>query len=160
MPVSSTRHVSGNGRQPGTRAIRQAIEASADVQEHSIAQVIGEAVALHLGRLLAQVLPQVMPPGTGCLFCALRSKQAARDWQEACQDAAEAGEDQPAPPAEPPVAAALTWVTVTQLAPGPDGPIPVPSTVPVCFAHLRLPDAPPRQVGLVDPSGRAIIARG
>jgi hypothetical protein len=148
----------GNGsRPPGTQAIRRAIGESQNAAELGIAQVIGETVALHLARLLPQLLQKVQG-GTGCLFCTFAAKQVQRDYQIACMNAAQAAEEPPGPPPEPQIAQALTWVTITSLAQSPAGPVPVASVVPACFNHVHLPAEPPRQVGLVAADGRPIIA--
>ena len=139
---------SGNGVAPSK--INRALAGHAAAQESALAQVIGETAALRLAEMLGELLPG-MPWNPGCLFCVLAAKQAARDYQAACMNAAQAGEPQPEPPAEPQIAQAVTWVPVTQLTQTPAGPVPGTSAVPACWAHVQLPQAPPRQVGLVAP---------
>jgi hypothetical protein len=158
MQPATTREVTlaaGNGsKPPGTRAIRNAVDQS---REFGIAKVIGESVALHLAQLLPPLLARASQ-ATGCLFCTFAAKQAQRDYQIAVMNAAQAAEEPPPPPAEPQIATALTWVTITSLAQTPAGPVPVASVVPACFNHVQLPQEPPRQVGLVAADGRPIIA--
>ena len=147
--------MSGNGVAPSK--IRRALDDHAAQQESALARVIGETVASRLAEMFGQVLPG-MPWNPGCLFCVLAAKQVARDWQVACMNAAQAGEPQPDPPPEPQVAQAMTWVPVTQLTQTPAGPVPGTAAVPACWEHVQLPQAPPRQTGLVAPDGRPIVA--
>ena len=157
--MSNTRHT--NGVAPSR--INRALAEHAAQQESALARVIGETVALRL----AELLPQ-QPWNPGCLFCTYLAKAtvaqhaaATAAWQVAQQNAQQAAEPFDVPPpelAEPSIAQAVTWVPVTQLADGPAGPVPVTVTVPACWAHVQLPQAPPRQTGLVMPDGRPIIA--
>lgn len=128
----------------------------------ALAKVIGESVALHLANILGQILPQMRPQGTACLFCALAAKQALAAYTVACENAQAAAEDIPRPP-EPPIQQAFTWSPV---AAAPDVP---PVAAPVCFDHLPVGPtdvteqapaerkAPFRPVGLVTPDGRQIL---
>jgi hypothetical protein len=147
----------GNGVAPGK--ISRALDRHAAAQEGTLAEVIGETVALRLGEVLAQVLPG-MPWNPGCLFCVLAAKAAARDYEIACMNAAQAGEPPPAPPPEPQIEQAVTWVHVVEMVPGPDGqPHAVSGVVPAGWRHVQVPQAPPRQTGLVTPDGRPVLAR-
>lgn len=131
---------------------------SPEVAGHGLAQVIGQAVALHLGELLGQLLP-AMPWQPDCFFCLLGAKKTVRDYQVLLANAQAAGEGVPDPPAAPSVNRAVTQVVVTQLAQTPGGMVPSSGSVWACWDHLELPAEPPRQSGLVDAAGRAIITR-
>ena len=147
--------------------IRRALDDHAAQQESALARVIGETVASRLADMFGQVLPG-MPWNPGCLFCTYLAKAAVAQhaaalqaWQVAQQNAQQAAEPFDVPPpelAEPSIAQSITEVPVTQLADGPAGPVPVTVTVPACWAHVQLPQAPPRQTGLVMPDGRPIVA--
>lgn len=119
--------------------------------EDSLAKVIGEAVALHLGQLLGQILPQLAPQQTACLPCAVLAKQAQAAHAVAVVNAQAAAEPVPDPP-QVPIQAAFTLMPM-QAAPG----VP-PVACPVCFDHLQAGPAA-RQVGLVLPDGTPIVAR-
>lgn len=134
------------------------VPVSPDVAEHSLAQVIGQAVALHLGELLGQLLP-AMPWQPDCFFCLLGAKKTVRDYQVLLANAQAAGEGVPDPPAAPSVNRAVTQVVVTQLMPTPGGMVPSSGSVWACWDHLELPQEPPRQSGLVDVAGRPIATR-
>jgi hypothetical protein len=54
---------------------------SPDVEEHSLAQVIGEAVALHLAPLIARM----RPARPGCITCAAKVKVAERNAKAAAE---------------------------------------------------------------------------
>jgi hypothetical protein len=157
--LSNTRHTGNGAKLPGTREIRQAVAASAEVQEHTLAHVIGETVALHLARLLGELLPQVQGRGE-CFFCVLAAKQLVQAHQVAVVNAQAAGEEPPAMPEPPGVARGITLVMVSQVVQAPGGPVPQSGSVWACWDHVQLPSAPPRQVGLVGPDGSPIIARG
>ena len=131
---------------------------SPDVEQHGLAQVIGQSVALHLGELLGQLLPQ-MPWQPECFFCLVAAKQLVKDYQVLVANAQAAGEDNPPPPAPPGVNRASTYVVVTQLVQTPAGMVPSSGSVPACWDHLELPSEPPRQSGLADPGGRPIATR-
>lgn len=120
--------------------------------EDGLAKVIGESVALHLAQLLAQILPQLAPQATACLFCAVDAKRAQAAHAVAVENAKKATEPEPeAPPLN--IQQAFTSAPVA-LAPGQP-----PVSCPVCFDHLQAgPQA--RQVGLVLPDGRPIVAQG
>jgi hypothetical protein len=127
-----------------------AVPPSPDVEEHSLAQVIGEAVALHVSRVLAPVLGgvaqlQTMP---ACVICVQERKQAERAWLTAVANAQRAAEPEPGAPEPPVVLPAVTWVPLGQ--PG--------AVLPVCYGHF--PDGPQvRATGLVNAAGAPIIAR-
>ena len=157
--MDSTRHAGNGAKLPGTREIRRAVGEAITSQDHSLAQVIGETVALHLARLLGQLLPQVAGRGE-CFFCILAAKAQVQAHQVAVANALAAGEEAPGMPEPPPVARGITLVLVTQAIQGPAGPIPQSGTVWACWDHVQLPAAPPRQVGLVDAAGNAILTRG
>jgi hypothetical protein len=146
-----------NGHPP-TRAERRRVEnntpmpSGVGAAQEGLANVIGQAVAVHLANVLGQILPQMRPQGTACLFCALEAKQALAAYQVACENAQKAAEDIPPPP-QPPIQQAFTW---SPIAAGPNVP---PVAVPVCFDHLQA-GPPQRAVGLVLPDGRPIVAQG
>lgn len=148
----------GNGHAPAPRAERRRIENNTPTAsglgagQDALAKVIGESVALHLANILGQILPQMRPQGTACLFCALAAKQELAAYQVACENAQKAAEDIPEPP-QPPIQQAFTWAPV---AAAPNMP-PVPG--PVCFDHLQT-GPQQRPVGLVLPDGRPVVARG
>lgn len=136
----------------------QDVPPSQDVMEHTLADVIGQTVALHLGQMLSQLLP-AMPWQPECFFCLIGAKQLVRDMQVKCANAVAAGEDQPELPPPPQVARAVTQVVVTQLVQTPGGMAPSSGSVWACWEHIELPQEPPRQTGLVGPDGRPVIAR-
>jgi len=75
----------------------QDVPPSPDVQEHSLAQVIGEAVGLHLAKLLGPVLAHMAEQQhrPGCIVCAARAKRAERAHKIAIANANAAAEDGP-----------------------------------------------------------------
>lgn len=121
----------------------------------SLAELIGHATALHLAPLLAQA---VAAGRDACFFCVLDAKRLIHDHHIACMNAAQANEPTPALPPPPQVAQSVTQVIVSQLVPGPAGTMTVTATVPACWEHVQLPQAPPRQTGLVTADGRPVIA--
>ena len=170
---------SGNGLD---RAARRRIERNTPAAsglghaEDSLAKVIGESVALHLGQLLGQVLPQVAVQ-PACVVCAMVRKQAELAWRAqveavvagyraAVENAKAAAEEQPpepelpAQPALPDVQQSCTWVPIVLR------PDLVPQPLPVCYDHMpataEQAGLPPqqRETGLVFPDGRPIVARG
>ena len=144
--------------------------------EATLADVIGQAVALHLAQLLPQMLAG-QPWQPACVVCAMVRKQAELAWRAqveaivaeyrvAVENAKAAAEEQPpepelpAQPALPDVQQSSTWVPILlrpDLAPQP---------LPVCYDHLpataEQAGLPPqqRETGLVFPDGRPIVARG
>jgi hypothetical protein len=155
--VSNTRHAKDA---PASKPPLAALPPppSPDVAQHGLAQVIGQAVALHLAEMLGQLLP-AMPWQPDCFFCLLGAKKTVRDHQVAIANAQAAGEEMPALPDAPSVNRAVTQVVVTQLVPTPAGLVPSSGSVWACWDHLELPSEPPRQSGLVDVAGRPIAAR-
>jgi hypothetical protein len=143
--VSNTRHAAGV-----PAAFAPKVPPSADVQEKTLAEVIGESVALHLGQLLGPQLAairqlQAMP---ACVICTQTRKQAEHAYQVALANAGRAAEPVPGAPVLPEIALAVTWVPLGQ----------PPQAVPVCYPHF--PDGPQvRAVGLVDAQGNQILAR-
>src|ERR1700729_4072863 len=79
--------VQGNGTAPqtvnGTRAERRRVQnntpmpGAVGAAEQTLAQVIGETVALHLAQMLGQPLPQ-MPWQPECWFCVADARQRVR----------------------------------------------------------------------------------
>lgn len=127
---------------------------SPDVAEHSLAQVIGQSVALHLAQLLAPGIEQLIKvasqvqPQPACVLCVQECKQAEAAWQVAAQNAMQAAEPEPAPFAAPPIAQAVTWMPIGQ----------PPVAVPLCYGHV--PSGPQvRATGLVAPNGQPIVAQ-
>lgn len=121
---------------------------------------IGESVALHLAQLHGELIQRLSTTPSECWFCLAAAKKLVRSHQIAMQNAHAAGEPMPELPAPPVVARAVTLVPVVQLAAGPAGPAPIGSSVPACFEHVEMPQEMPRQVGLIDVTGRPIITRG
>lgn len=136
----------------------QDVPPSADVAAHNMAQLIGGAVALHLGQLLGQLLPQ-MPWQPDCFFCLIAAKKTVHDHQVAIANAQAAGEDMPELPPPPGVNRAVTQTLITTLAQTPAGMVPASGSVWACWEHLEVPSDAPRQTGLVGPDGRPVIAR-
>jgi hypothetical protein len=155
--LSNTRKLPGTVPAAFSRTGEE-VPPSADVAEHSLAQVIGQAVALNVGQLLGPLLQQMAQQQRAeCFFCILKAKQIVRDHQVACLNAAQAGEAQPELPATPEVARGLTQVIVTQLVNTPAGMVPSAGSVWACWEHIELPAEPPRQTGPVGPDGRPIV---
>lgn len=127
-------------------ATGQDVPPSREVAEASLAQLIGQSVALHLADMLGQLLPQ-MPWQPDCLFCLLTAKKTVKDHQVAVANASTAGEDMPPLPDAPTVNRAVTQVPTAG------------GSVWACWDHLELPPEPPRQTGLVNPAGQPIITR-
>lgn len=69
-----------------------AVPPSADVAERNLAEVIGEAVALHLAPLLRP------PARPACIVCAAKVKRAEKAHAIALANARAAAEEEPAPP--------------------------------------------------------------
>lgn len=147
---------SGNGAKvPNANQRARALAQQAGREEPNLAQVIGQAVALHLAQLLPQALHAVfqgMPWQPGCLMCVNLHKQAEQAHRVAVAEAEAAGGGPPEP-ALPPVQQAITLAPVQ---PAPGAP---PLALPICYDHLA---AQPqvRAVGLVDAAGVPIVARG
>lgn len=64
-----------------------AVPSSPDVEEHSLAQVIGEAVALHLAPMIARM----RPARPGCIVCAAKVKVAERNARAAAEPVPDLG---------------------------------------------------------------------
>lgn len=145
-----------NGHPP-TRAARRRVEnntpmpSGVGAAQEGLANVIGQAVAVHLAQVLGQILPQLRPQGTACLFCAIEAKRVLAAYQVACENAQAAAEDIPQPP-QPPIQQAFTWSPVAS---GPNVP---PVAAPVCFDHLQAGPGV-RPTGLVLPDGRPVVAQ-
>lgn len=144
--MSNTRRA--NGHVPAGLGGGQPVPPSPDVAEQNVANVIGQAVAVHLAKLLASWQPQQV----ACTFCVSVRKQAEQAYAVAVANAQAAAEEPPQP-AFPDVGHAVTWQPVQLSANMP------PVAVPVCYLHHQ-GGPPARQVGLVDASGRPIVARG
>jgi hypothetical protein len=145
--------------QRNARAIAEA-EAAVAAEGASIAEVIGQTVALHVTKALGELL-QRMDWQPNCLFCVLAAKKTVHDYQVAVANAAAAGEPVPAQPPAPSVGRAITWVNIGELLPNPAGaPVPALATIPACWDHVNVPSAPPRQTGLVASDGRPILFPG
>ena len=142
------------------RDIRRAVEANgaeataqraADEAEATLAQVIGQHVALNLAQVLPQMLAQ-LPHQPACVMCVARRKKA----EEAAAPVlpgSDAEAAQAAAAALPGVSNAVTWLPLVT---GPGQP---PAVLPVCYPDFSMgPDV--RPVGLVDPSGSPIMAHG
>jgi bacterioferritin-associated ferredoxin len=124
---------SGNGTAPqtvnghATRAERRRVQnntpmpGAVGAAEQTLAQVIGETVALHLAQMLGQVLAR-MPYLGECARCIRSAKLGIRAYEVKVANAQQAAEPVPERPAPPEVARAVTWQ---------DG-------EPVCFGCYRL----------------------
>ena len=119
-----------------------------DEAENGLAQIIGQAVALHLSQVLQEMLPQ-LPWQTACLACVHAHKLAEARYLEQYGALPEA--DRP-PFTGPPIQQSMTWAPLTT---APNVP-PVPA--PTCYQHLNAGPAL-RQTGLVLPDGSPVIAR-
>lgn len=127
----------------------QDVPPSPDVAEHTIAQVIGQAVAQYLGELLGPVLAHLanQQPMPACVLCVQARKIAEAEHRVAVANAAAAAEPEPELML-PPVTRCDTWMPMGQ----------PPVAVPICYGHV--PDGPAiRATGLVAPNGSPIIAR-
>jgi hypothetical protein len=105
--LSNTRHVNGK------------VPAALGGDGASALEMIGEALALRLGPVLARAVQRVE-----CEPCVVDAARLIRGYQVACANALAAAEDAPDVPELPVVRAAVTWQ---------DG-------RPVCFEHLTVPD--------------------
>lgn len=79
----------------------KAVPPSADVAERTLAEVIGESVALHLAKILGPVLVRMaeqQQSRPGCLVCAGRVKRAEKAHKIAIANANAAAEDGPEVP--------------------------------------------------------------
>jgi hypothetical protein len=157
---------SGNGTAPtASRAERRRVEHNTPMPggvgaaEHTLAQVIGETVALHLAQMLGQLLPS-MPWQPECYFCSAGARTMVRAYQVAVANAQQAGEPVPPQPDPPAVAKCMTWVPVTQLVQTPAGPVPGTAAVPACWDHVQVHGEGPRPTGLVMADGRPIVHHG
>ena len=130
-----------NGKVPTAHARMRAAERETAKAESSLAQVIGEAVALHLAQLLPQALSHLGQPG--CLLCVHAHKRAEQAWREKGGEGEFGG---------PPVAERVTWAP---FATAPNAPV-IPA--PLCYQHLSVgPQV--RAVGLVDAAGAPIVTQ-
>lgn len=139
----------------GQRISRAIAEADAAVQAEgqSIAQVIGESVALHLGQLLGQMV-------ASCYFCLADAQQVITGHSVAIRNAQAAGEPLPDVPAAPVVNRSVTFIPIVQMAQCPAGPMPVGCSVPACWDHLPPPalqSRGPVEVGLFGLDGQPLI---
>lgn len=157
--------VNGIAPHEATRAERRRVQNNTPMPggvgaaEHTIAQVIGETVALHLAQMLGQLLPS-MPWQPECYFCVTEARTMVRAYQVAVANAQQAGEPVPPRPAPPEVGKSITLVPVTQLVQAPAGPVPGTAAVPACWDHVQVQGEGPRPTGLVLPDGRPIVHRG
>jgi hypothetical protein len=82
-------------------ATGQDVPPPADLAERTLAEVIGEAVGLHLAKLLGPVLAHLagqQPSRPGCIVCAARVKRAEKAHKIAIRNANAAAEDGPEVP--------------------------------------------------------------
>lgn len=161
-PATANGHVRPTA---GGHATRRAIDDSRGQQETSLAQLIGESVALHLGAMLGELVQRVTAQPE-CFFCITSAAQAVRQYQLAVQNAQQAGEPLPPMPEPPSVNRSVTRVPVIQLAQGPAGPVPVGHTVPSCFECVQRQLGQEQaqktgrvSVGLVDVAGNPLTFR-
>lgn len=140
-----------NGKSPtaAQRAHRLAQDAqkAADAAENSLAQVIGQAVALHLAQVLPQIMAQ-MPWQPACVLCVSEHKNAEAGYLAKLGDTPV--EDRP-PFEGPPIAQAITLAPFVTSAQSP------PVAAPLCYRHLASGPTV-RPTGLVDAAGRPMIA--
>ena len=77
----------------------QDVPPSPDVQEHSLAQVIGQATAFYLAQLLAPAMEALSAPRRHmCIVCTAKLKADAKAYETALANAVAAAEEQPEPP--------------------------------------------------------------
>lgn len=146
--MSNTRHA--NGRVPAAlSATGQEIPPSPDVAEASLADIIGQTVALHLANVLGPMLQQVQAQ-PACVICVQGHKQAAKAHDVAVANAAQSAEEPPEVQL-PPIMPAVTWMPLT--APGQP-----PQVLPVCYGHFQAGPTV-RPTGLVLPDGRPVVAQ-
>lgn len=83
-----------------TRRLKEPVPPSADVAERTLAEVIGEAVALHQAELLGPLLERIATTQyrPACLVCAAAAKRAERDYEIAVANALAAAEPEPGKP--------------------------------------------------------------
>ena len=74
----------------------QDVPPSPDVQEHNLAQLIGQSAAFHLAQLLAPLLQG--QKRDACIVCAAKLKADARAYETAVEIAVKAAEELPKPP--------------------------------------------------------------
>lgn len=128
----------------------KAVPPSADVAERTLAEVIGETVAIHVAKLLGPVLAQFgqAQHQPGCVICVQERKAAEHAHGLAVANAVQAAEEPPAEAQLPGIMPAITWMPLGQ-----QGHI-----LPVCYGHIEHgPQV--RATGPVTPSGQPIIAR-
>lgn len=161
--MSNTRHTPGPDA-PRAERRRELngtpVPPSEDVAQTNLADIIGKSVAAYLGGVLQQLLSQLAQQTQGrgeCFFCILAAKKVVHDHQVACQIALQAGEDQPELPPPPAVATGITQLVVNQIVATQNGPVVGSGSVWACWDHIELPQAPPRQTGLVGPDGTPLL---
>jgi hypothetical protein len=95
----STRRVKGTTPPVFVRDGRP-VPPSADVQQHNLGQLIGQASAFYLAQLLEPVLASVAArqQRNACLVCAARLKAEARAYETAVEIAVQAAEPLPEAP--------------------------------------------------------------
>ncbi len=76
------------------QSVRRAVAESREVAEHAMAMVIGESVALHLAKLLGELLPK-LTTNPACEACTGRHKLAARELEIDARNAKAAAEPEP-----------------------------------------------------------------
>jgi len=120
--------LSNTRRQAGTipaafSATGQDVPPSPDVAAHNLAQVIGQAVAVHVAQLLAPVLQRLVDQQEqpACVVCAREVKRAERDYEVARENALRAAEP---PPDKPEVKVSMSFTAD-------------PGRGPVCWAHFE-----------------------
>lgn len=83
-----------------TRRLKEPIPPSADVAERTLADVIGQGVALHLAEVVGPLLERLatLQLRPACLVCAMKAKRAERDYEIAVANARAAAEPEPEAP--------------------------------------------------------------
>lgn len=156
--------MSTSNGQANRRAITAARDAEAE-QGMSLADIIGQRVALELAPLLGDLVQRVTAQPE-CFFCLMAAKQVVGDYMIRVRNAQSAGETEvPPKPDTPSVNRSVTRVPIVQVAQGPAGPMPIGCDVPACWDHILNPPAAVDggagavSVGLVDLAGRPISFR-
>lgn len=128
----------------------------------NLAQVIGQAVAVHLGGMLGELVQRVTAQPE-CFFCVSRAAATIHAYNVAVTNAQSAGEAVPDAPQPPEVNRSVTRVPCVQMVPGPSGPMPVCCDVPACFGCVLEQQGAgqrgPVSVGLVGVDGRPLTFR-
>ena len=150
--------MSNTRRLPGTvpaafSATGEDIPPSPDVAEHNLAQVIGQAVAVHLGQLLGPLVQHIAQQQAqpACVICVQARKAAEQAHQVAVANAQQAAEPEPEAPELPGIMPAITSMPLG--APGQP-----PQVLPVCYGHFQAGPSV-RPAGLVLPDGRPVVAQ-